>query len=303
MFRFLAAVILIQALSAAQTVDSAERDVYIEVLDSKTGASLQLAADYKFEVKFDGKLVPVLQAERKDLRPKVAILLDTSGSMIDPKAKFEGALQAVEDAVETVSPQAKVSLFAFWGKLIQHIPDVEPSSVRRRLDQIREGSHAKGYRTTRLWDAVMTAMATEKLGSGDAIVLITDGGDNGSLQTEGEVQQTLTSSGVRAFGIIFMDPQAKTPEEISGPRDLKQMTENSGGNSLMLVSYSNQEQKTINQIGRSILNPVVLRLQLPDNVSGNLKVRYLDGNGKRMKNVSLCSAKKLSPKSTPGAND
>ncbi len=65
-----------------------------------------------------------------------------------------------------------------------------------------------------------------------AILIISDGGDNSSRYTESEVKNAVREADVQIYAIGIFEPVAsrgRTPEEMSGPALLSEMTEQTGG--------------------------------------------------------------------------
>ena len=62
-----------------------------------------------------------------------------------------------------------------------------------------------------------------------ALLVISDGGDNRSRYTEGEVRSKVRESDVQIYAMGIFDPYAPTPEERMGPQLLQSLTEESGG--------------------------------------------------------------------------
>ena len=53
-----------------------------------------------------------------------------------------------------------------------------------------------------------------------ALLVVSDGGDNRSRYTEGEVRAAVREADVEIYSIGIFDPYAPTPEERTGPRFL-----------------------------------------------------------------------------------
>jgi Ca-activated chloride channel homolog len=62
-----------------------------------------------------------------------------------------------------------------------------------------------------------------------ALLVISDGGDNRSRYTEGELRKVVRESDVQIYSIGIFDNYAPTPEEVSGPTLLKEICEMTGG--------------------------------------------------------------------------
>ena len=62
-----------------------------------------------------------------------------------------------------------------------------------------------------------------------ALLIISDGGDNHSRYTEGEIKSMVREADVQIYGIGLFDRDFKTPEEREGPALLSEVTEVTGG--------------------------------------------------------------------------
>jgi Ca-activated chloride channel family protein len=62
-----------------------------------------------------------------------------------------------------------------------------------------------------------------------ALLIVSDGGDNNSRYTEGEVRAAVRESDVQIYAMGIFDPSAPTPEERNGPLLLNDITTDSGG--------------------------------------------------------------------------
>jgi Ca-activated chloride channel family protein len=62
-----------------------------------------------------------------------------------------------------------------------------------------------------------------------ALLVVSDGGDNRSRYTEGEVRAQVREADVEMYSIGIFDPYASTPEERTGPQLLNDLSEETGG--------------------------------------------------------------------------
>ncbi len=65
--------------------------------------------------------------------------------------------------------------------------------------------------------------------SAKRLLVVTDGGDNRSRYTEGEVRAQVRESDVEMYSIGIFDPYAPTPEERTGPQLLNELSNETGG--------------------------------------------------------------------------
>lgn len=64
---------------------------------------------------------------------------------------------------------------------------------------------------------------------GDAIFLVTDGGDNRSGELQKKARQELIARGLRVFVFLVTSKDFKTPEEREGPTDMTELADATGG--------------------------------------------------------------------------
>jgi hypothetical protein len=232
---------LLLAVSAQAQDDSClRRTIPISVIKkTKTGSPTTGLVPGDLHAVFQGKPVQVLSVTQ-DVGPRrIIILLDASDSMLgtEREAKWHLALSAATKVV-TISPeQEKVSLLMFTDK-VEGAPDFGESrdSILRRLQEVAPGRKAlpKGLRRTAVWDAVLAgALALGPSAFGDAIYLITDGGDNASREKHSLVERKLLESGIRLFGFFF-DERSQLFGDPFGFSDIIQSVKDTGGFALTL---------------------------------------------------------------------
>jgi VWFA-related protein len=176
-----------------------------------------------FEDKVEQEIV---QFSSEDAPLSVGIVFDTSGSM---GAKLQKSRQAVAQFMKTANPQDEFFLIEFGDRpeLVQDFTK-ETEEIQNRLTF----TQAKGR--TALLDAVYLAMSQMKKAHNPrrAILIISDGGDNSSRYTEGEVMNAVREADVQIYAIgIFEAPGAwgRSLEELKGPRLLSEIAEQTGG--------------------------------------------------------------------------
>src|SRR4051794_33447647 len=181
----LAKVSAIAVLFCASFVSAEEpRPLLLDVLDRKTEAQYNgLNAD-NFIVKINGKPASIQSAKRIQLKSHVSILLDTSGSMAQ-KEKWNTAIDLAKATVRAIPKSVDVSLTAFSDHATPARTVVGVEEVLNALTM--QSSNLRIRSSTSLWDAIGAAISSGNLRLGDAIVTITDGGDNDSRMTERDV--------------------------------------------------------------------------------------------------------------------
>ena len=97
--------------------------------------------------------------------------------------------------------------------------------IQARLATVRSGHR------TALLDAIYFGVAKMKDARHErkALLVVSDGGDNSSRYTEGEVRSQVRESDTEIYSIGIFDPYAPTPEERNGPQLLDDLSEETGG--------------------------------------------------------------------------
>src|SRR4051794_9182735 len=118
MLRFITLVILLTSSCIGQVAPT--RELIIDVLERKKGTQVEPIAPENFAVKLNGKPVTVLAAERKQIRPKAAMGLDSSGSMAQ-SPNWKPAFALAASLVQQLTGRSDVSLVLFGDKLVRII--------------------------------------------------------------------------------------------------------------------------------------------------------------------------------------
>jgi VWFA-related protein len=179
-----------------------------------------------FKVLEDKTEQEVVQFSSEDAPLSVGIVFDTSGSM---GAKLMKSREAVAQFMKTANPQDEFFLVQFNDRpelMIPFTPETE--EIQNRLTFMQSRGR------TALLDGVYMAMSQMKKAHNPrkAILIISDGGDNSSRYSETEVKNAVRESDVQIYAIGIFEPVAargRTPEELSGPSLLSEITESTGG--------------------------------------------------------------------------
>lgn len=159
----------------------------------------------------------------EDSPVSIGIIFDLSGSM---NSKLVRAREAIVQFLKTANPQDEFFVIGFNDRP-ELIEDFTSSieDIEARLLTVRSG------RRTALLDAIyfgVNKMAKAKYDR-KALLVVSDGGDNRSRYTEGEVRTQVRESDVQIYSIGIFDPYAPTSEERLGPVLLHDMSEETGG--------------------------------------------------------------------------
>ena len=131
--------------------------------------------------------------------------------------------------MKTANPEDEFFLIQFNDRPELVVPfTADTEEIQNRL----VFTQSKGR--TAMLDGVYMAMNQMKKAHNPrkAILIISDGGDNSSRYTESEVKNAVQEADVQIYAIGIFEPMSsrgRTPEELSGPSLLGEITEQTGG--------------------------------------------------------------------------
>lgn len=159
----------------------------------------------------------------EDAPVSIGIIFDLSGSMT---SKLLRAREAILQFVKTANPQDEFFVIGFNDRP-ELIEDFTGSieQIQARLATVRSGHR------TALLDAIYYGVQKmhDARHERKALLVVSDGGDNRSRYTEGEVKSEVREADVEIYSIGIFDPYAPTPEERTGPQLLADISEVTGG--------------------------------------------------------------------------
>jgi Ca-activated chloride channel homolog len=159
----------------------------------------------------------------EDAPVSIGIIFDLSGSMT---SKLVRAREAILQFIKTANPQDEFFVIGFNDRP-ELIEDFTSSveDIQARLATV----HA-GHRTA-LLDAIYYGInkMADAHHERKALLVVSDGGDNRSRYTEGEVRAKVREADVEIYSIGIFDPYAPTPEERTGPQLLDDVSTSTGG--------------------------------------------------------------------------
>jgi Ca-activated chloride channel family protein len=153
----------------------------------------------------------------------IGIVFDLSGSM---SSKFVRARKALTEFLRTSNPQDEFFVVGFNDRpavIVDYTSD--PDDVEARMVMLKPENR------TALIDAVYLGIDHLRQAKYDrkALLIISDGGDNRSRYTEGELRRVVREADVQIYSIGIFDTDAPTTEEQMGPELLKEICEMTGG--------------------------------------------------------------------------
>jgi Ca-activated chloride channel family protein len=187
----------------------------------------------------------------EDAPVSIGVIFDMSGSM---STKIERAREAVIEFFKTANPQDEFFMIAFADK-----PE-EVSDFTSSVEDIQGKlvyTVPKGR--TALLDGIylgVNKMRQAKYPK-KALLIISDGGDNHSRYTEGEIKSTVREADVMIYAIGIYDHNMPTPEEVAGPGLLSDITEITGGRAFT-IDNPNDLGDVATKIGIELRNQYVL---------------------------------------------
>src|SRR6202046_2740052 len=171
-----------------------------------------------FQVYDSNNLQTIKSFMTEDAPLSIGIIFDLSGSM---QSKFLRARKALSEFLRTCNPADEFFVVGFNDRpavIVDYTSDVDDVEARMVM--------LKTENRTALIDGVY--LGGNKLQQGEydrkALLIISDGGDNRSRYTEGELRKVVRESDVQIYSIGIFDAYAPTTEEVNGPQLLKEIS-------------------------------------------------------------------------------
>ena len=229
-----------------------------------------------FEI-FDNNIGQVIKTfSTEDSPVTIGIVFDLSGSMT---SKFGRARKALSEFLRTSNPQDEFFVVGFNDKpavIVDYTSDVDDVEARMVM--------LKPENRTALIDAVYLGIDKLKEAKYErkALLIISDGGDNRSRYTQGELRRVVRESDVQIYSIGIFDTYASTTEEELGPVLLTDLSEMTGGRMFKVTDVSELEDIAA-RISAELRNQYVIGYRPSDmKKDGNwrkLKVRLVPPPG------------------------
>ncbi|WP_263368450.1 VWA domain-containing protein [Edaphobacter bradus] len=176
-----------------------------------------------FEV-YDNNVGQIIKSfSTEDAPVTIGVIFDLSGSMT---SKYARARKALSEFLRTCNPQDEFFVVGFNDRpavVVDYTSDVDDVEARMVM--------LKPENRTALIDAVYLGVNKLRQAKYDrkALLIISDGGDNRSRYTEGELRRVVRESDVQIYSIGIFDQYAPTQEEQLGPILLTDICEMTGG--------------------------------------------------------------------------
>jgi Ca-activated chloride channel homolog len=239
-FRYgLLAILLAAAQSTAQTetkivVDSTLVVIPVTVTDPTNRFVLGLEKE-DFTILEDGVQQKITHFSGEDAPLSVGIVVDTSGSM---GFKMDTSHRAVTEFLKTMNAQDEAFLIQVADKaeIVQGF-----TGDMRQIEDHMKTLHSGGL--TALLDAVELGVREMKKAKNPrkAVVIVSDGGDNNSRYTATDIKDVVKEADTQIFAFGVFDPvifPQLSAEEVSGPRLLAQIADQTGGRAFGASQFS-----------------------------------------------------------------
>ncbi len=215
----------------------------------------------------------------EDAPVSLGVIFDSSGSMA---SKMDRAKDAVVEFFKTANPQDEFFMITFSD---------QPEAITDFTNSVDEIQNKLVFaipkHRTALLDAIYMGISKMRQAkyAKKALLIISDGGDNHSRYTEGEIKSLVKEADVMIYAIGIYDRYASAMEERLGPQLLSDITELTGGRAFT-IDNPNDLGDVATKIGVELRNQYVLGYR-PNKV-----VR--DGKWRKIK-VKLLPPKGLPP--------
>ena len=204
-----------------------------------------------FQVYEDKRPQEIRHFSSEDAPLSLGVIFDMSGSMNN---KIEKAREAVVEFFKTANPQDEFFMIAFNDR-----PELLADFTRSVEDIQGRLVYTVPRGRTALLDA--TYLAINKMRAAHntkkALLIISDGGDNHSRYTDGEIKSIVKEADVQIYAIGIFDPVPGTTEEVRGPRLLAEITDITGGRTFV-IDNPNELADVATKIGIELRNQYVL---------------------------------------------
>jgi Ca-activated chloride channel homolog len=268
-------VALTVALGSAQTeprivVDTTLVVIPVTVTDPSNRFVLGLEKE-DFTVFEDGAEQKITHFSGEDAPLSVGLIVDTSGSM---GLKMDTSHRAVTEFLKTMNSQDEAFLIQFndQAEVMQPFTG-NTREIERSLGKLRSGG------LTALLDAVELGVREMKKAKNPrkALVVVSDGGDNHSRYTANDIKIIVKEADTQIFAFGVFDPvlfPQLSSEEVSGPRLLAQIADQTGGRAFGAAQFS-QLPGIAEKIAIELRNQYVLAYA-PSNAERDGKYRRVE---------------------------
>ena len=204
-----------------------------------------------FTLTDNGQMQEIRHFSSEDAPVSLGVIFDISGSMSN---KIDKSREAVVEFFRTANPEDEFFVVTFSEK-----PEVLADFTTSVEDIQDKLVYAVPKGRTALLDAIYLGMNRMRKAKHQkkALLIISDGGDNHSRYTEGEIKALVKEADVQIYAIGLYDRDFKTPEEREGPQLLAEMSDVTGGRTFTIGNV-NELADVATKIGIELRNQYVL---------------------------------------------
>ena len=251
-----------------------------------------------FQATLDRDPMKVLSDRVRAASPRVILLLDLSGSINRSNHNLEIA-RYVAGHFLVNGNGLRIALVTFSSHIIETYDFVH--SLRDMEQMLLHLEEGKG--PTALYDSLIyTGGLFQKRELGDAIYVITDGGDNHSKSQWKDVQSELLKKGIRLFWFPLYDRYFRAEGEEQSKEELQHLVDATGGWTIKagdLASPSGRKSfdNTETRIYDMMKNFYELEVGMPSAAEqyDSVELQVVDDRGKKRKGVEVRYPKRLPP--------
>lgn len=219
----------------------------------------------------DGTEQTIAHFSGEDAPLSLGLVFDTSGSMGD---KLRTSRQAALRFLTTMNAQDEAFLIQFSDRAQLAVGFTSQfEEIQNSLTAVQPGG------LTAMLDAAEMALGQMKKAKNPrkAILIISDGGDNNSRYTAAEIESLVREADVQVYAMGIFEPSifaGLTKEEVSGPRLLSELAEQTGGRAFSASDPSDLPNVAV-RIGIELRNQYVLAYS-PKNQKKDGKYRRVE---------------------------
>ncbi|HTU45018.1 MAG TPA: VWA domain-containing protein [Bryobacteraceae bacterium] len=188
-----------------------------------------------FSIFEDGVRQSISQFAAEDAPLSIGLLVDTSGSM---GTKLETSRQAVSEILKILNKDDEAFLIEFSDHAELAVPFTRDfTAIEEKLGSVE----SQGL--TALLDSIDMGLKEMRNARNPrkALLIISDGGDNNSRYTAQEIESLVREADVQVYAMGVFEPfsnLALSEPELSGPRLLAEVSEQTGGRTFPARSFS-----------------------------------------------------------------
>lgn len=281
-------------LSFAQP--TCEQQILVNVRDSK-GEFVPDLQPSSFRAKVAGHEVSVTLASVAARPTRLILVIDASASMTADRdtRRWMAIKSFAEQIIASAPPSIELAVVVFNTQVIRKVDFGHPR--RELFAAIEQLPNAK--ERTLLWNSIREAI--QMFGDsapGDAVLVISDFGDNLSKAKPVEVQRAFLAKGIRLFGVGVFDQYAQSMEELNGKYDFFDAAKQTGGDVIKEIGkYRYNEAGLLkllfDEIGRVYILNISMSAALLKPERLNLSV--VETDVKKRKGIVLYYPQRLAP--------